>query len=562
MDIASLLNTPPISPHCSSGESDKTCVQIKPQSTGTTWSLGEANLAATLKAQGKSWDDISRALPGRSAHACSEYDRRNNPLDHRRRWSPEDIALLDIMVGNRTPWTEISEKLGRGIAACRIRYKRLSRARDLAREKENWVEFIPQNKPLSIHERNPSQGQGDAPSKSNSPGFAATSPVFSPGPVRLTLEEEQANDAYWDNYFNVPSPEPMKESFNSWWNRLYRKQDHEAGADHTMEISSPINARASIQSPIGWEAVSTALLNVGSQNSTNFLNEPTLDEVGTRLDYPDNTHINTKGLGPQYFELFNWARNHLTQLIPVLGPVLRDRLAYEHARRTKRLDEIKQEHVNAIIQGKCKSGRYCCARHDHVHVESGYKTGHPWVQGQSVAEEHLCGTPRPLLSVNMFPAEFECPLCFNVKKIKTPSDWTKHLFEDIQPFICTFPDCANPGPFKRKADWIRHENERHRQLKYWECSLPGCEYKAYRKDNFVQHLAREHDMMPNSRYPIHHPTRQVDEVSEFVESCSHKTTKNPQEEPCRFCGGIYMDWTRLIKHVGEHLEVIALRTLR
>jgi hypothetical protein len=141
MDIASLLNNDPASPHCTSDESDKSWFQTKPQSAGKTWSLDEATLAHELKAQGKSWDDISRALPGRSAHACSEYDRRNNPLDHKKRWSPEDITLLDIMVGNRTPWTEISEKLGRGIAACRIRYKRLSRARDLAREKENWVRY-------------------------------------------------------------------------------------------------------------------------------------------------------------------------------------------------------------------------------------------------------------------------------------------------------------------------------------------------------------------------------------------------------------------------------------
>jgi hypothetical protein len=51
-------------------------------------------------------------------------------------------------------------------------------------------------------------------SRGNSPGFAAASPVFSPGPLKLTLEEEQANNAYWDNYFNEPKPEPTQESFD------------------------------------------------------------------------------------------------------------------------------------------------------------------------------------------------------------------------------------------------------------------------------------------------------------------------------------------------------------
>jgi hypothetical protein len=141
MDIASLLNTPPISPRCFSEESNKTSVQIKPQSTGTTWSLGEATLAAKLEAQGKFWDDISRALPGQSSQACSEYDRRNNLLDHRRRWSPEDIALLVTLVRDEKPWTEISDKLGRGIGACRVRYRRLTGARNLARERDNRVRY-------------------------------------------------------------------------------------------------------------------------------------------------------------------------------------------------------------------------------------------------------------------------------------------------------------------------------------------------------------------------------------------------------------------------------------
>jgi hypothetical protein len=399
---------------------------------------------------------------------------------------------------------------------------------------------------LSVHERSSPQLQGDHQNRGNSPGFAATSPVFSPGPLKLTLEEEQANNAFWDNYFNELKPAPTQESFDQWWNRLFQKQEDKQNFEGDTELFSSAKTSSIVR----------------SKTSTDFLHETTSDMARTRFDYAENGYK----LDPRYLQTLNWARNHAIQISPVLDPVLRDRLVHEQARRSERLDEMKQAHANAILQGKCRSGRYCYVWRRHVDVYSGYKIGLPPVQGQSVAEEHLSGTLRPLLSVNMFPVEFECPLCFNVKKIQTPSDWTKHLFEDIQPFICTFSDCANPGPFKRKSDWIRHENEGHRHLKYWKCSLPGCDYKAYRKDNFVQHfvqhLAREHDMMPNSRYPMHHPTRQVNEVSELVESCSHKTTKNPQEEPCRFCGEIFMDWTRLIKHLGEHLEDIALRALR
>jgi hypothetical protein len=125
MDIASLLNTPPISRRCLSEEPDETWVQTKPQSTGTTWSPGEATLAAKL--------DISRALPGRPAH------RRNSPLDHRRRWSAENIALPVTLVRDEKPWTEVNDKLEPGIDSCRDRNERLTGARSRAGERHNWV---------------------------------------------------------------------------------------------------------------------------------------------------------------------------------------------------------------------------------------------------------------------------------------------------------------------------------------------------------------------------------------------------------------------------------------
>ena len=96
----------------------------------------------------------------------------------------------------------------------------------------------------------------------------------------------------------------------------------------------------------------------------------------------------------------------------------------------------------------------------------------------------------PVPPEQSFPADFECPFCFRLKRFQKPSDWVKHIHEDIQPFVCTFKDCWEPRSFKRKADWVRHENERHRQLEWWTCNLRDCSHKCFRKDNFVQHLVR------------------------------------------------------------------------
>ncbi len=40
----------------------------------------------------------------------------------------------------------------------------------------------------------------------------------------------------------------------------------------------------------------------------------------------------------------------------------------------------------------------------------------------------------PMPPIQALPAEFECQLCYQVKKFQKPSDWTKHVHEDVQPF--------------------------------------------------------------------------------------------------------------------------------
>lgn len=173
----------------------------------------------------------------------------------------------------------------------------------------------------------------------------------------------------------------------------------------------------------------------------------------------------------------------------------------------------------------------------------------------------------PLPPVKRLPAEFECPLCFKVKKFYKPSDWTKHVHEDVQPFTCTFPNCGEPKSFKRKADWVRHENERHRQLENWTCQIADCNHTCYRKDNFVQHLVREHKIAEprqrtgragNKEAPT---TGDQEDIWAIVERCRRDTSKQPREEPCRFCGNICNSWKKLTVHLAKHMEQISMPIL-
>lgn len=302
-------------------------------------------------------------------------------------------------------------------------------------------------------------------------------------------------------------------------------------------------------------------------------------------------------------------KTHARQLNPRLVDYMVERITQEQTRRYKRLLEFKVKHLNAVKNGNCSSTKFCTAlggESKQLPPRAGNKDSEaPFIgfqitapgssdedaeaatEGTVVSAQFPAGVPLP--PVKRLPAEFECPLCFKVKKFYKPSDWTKHVHEDVQPFTCTFPNCGEPKSFKRKADWVRHENERHRQLENWTCSMADCNHVCYRKDNFVQHLVREHKIaepraragrsgnngtkdssahpdnaqgwqggFPGASQPLKDPS---EDVWALVEKCRQDTTKQPKDEPCRFCGNILTTWKKLTVHLAKHMEQISMPIL-
>ncbi|GAO18102.1 hypothetical protein UVI_02020180 [Ustilaginoidea virens] len=170
----------------------------------------------------------------------------------------------------------------------------------------------------------------------------------------------------------------------------------------------------------------------------------------------------------------------------------------------------------------------------------------------------------PMPPTQSLPAVFECHLCFQKKKVRKPSQWTKHVHEDVQPFTCTWDKCRDPKIFKRKADWVRHENEGHRHLEWWTCDVDDCRHTCYRKDNFLQHLVREHKFLEPAVKTKAAMKRAggMDPTWQKVEKCHVETADRPQDEPCRFCGETFPTWKKLTVHLAKHMEQISLPVLR
>jgi hypothetical protein len=276
---------------------------------------------------------------------------------------------------------------------------------------------------------------------------------------------------------------------------------------------------------------------------------------------------------------------HVRRLNPDMDPKyswLVSRIAHQQEIRYKNLLDLRVKHSQAINNRSCSAGPRCLALGGSVTLtdakgnprDSDRKT--PGLQlvtdfsdddsnpGEGAITDETFPQGVPMPPTRNLPAEFECQLCFKAKKFQKPSDWTKHVHEDVQPFTCTYDKCKEPKSFKRKADWVRHENERHRHLEWWICQVDDCRHPCYRKDNFLQHLVREHKL-PEPKQKTKaaiKKARLTEPAWVMLEQCHHETQNMPQDEPCKFCGKAFPTWKKLTVHLAKHMEHISLPVLR
>jgi hypothetical protein len=293
--------------------------------------------------------------------------------------------------------------------------------------------------------------------------------------------------------------------------------------------------------------------------------------------YEDNDMRANPNLIDDFTPNFSGFQQHVVALNPALENTygyLVDRIAHQQIVRYKHLLNAKVKHLG--LGANCSCGSLCLTLGGSANLldQKGDVRG---LDPLSAGIEDDEGMPTegavnqesfpqdiPMPPTQYLPAEFECQLCYQKKKFQKPSDWTKHVHEDVQPFTCTWDKCRDPKIFKRKADWVRHENEGHRHLEWWTCDVDDCRHTCYRRDNFLQHLVREHKFLEPKVKTKAAMKRAggMDPTWQKVEQCHIETTARPQDEPCRFCGKGFPTWKKLTVHLAKHMEQISLPVLR
>jgi hypothetical protein len=102
---------------------------------------------------------------------------------------------------------------------------------------------------------------------------------------------------------------------------------------------------------------------------------------------------------------------------------------------------------------------------------------------------------------------FQCPICYYIVTVSNEREWMKHVFFDLQPYVCTFPDCKTPlSLYENRRDWFNHVAASHLgQDPRQEMQCPLCPESVRTLPLIRRHLARHLEelalfSLPNSLF--------------------------------------------------------------
>jgi hypothetical protein len=159
--------------------------------------------------------------------------------------------------------------------------------------------------------------------------------------------------------------------------------------------------------------------------------------------------------------------------------------------------------------------------------------------------------PRPPVPLEEGGA-FLCPYCHDEIDIGiqviSNDDWEMHVFDDLEPYMCTFDDCLRAERmYGVRDDWYTHEMKSHRVVKVWACQSCHTEFKSAKE--FETHLQEKHNSICGSS-----------QMAMMVSLCMKHSDRYQGNQACPLCS-MKLSNMELKDHVATHLEQLALTSV-
>jgi hypothetical protein len=90
---------------------------------------------------------------------------------------------------------------------------------------------------------------------------------------------------------------------------------------------------------------------------------------------------------------------------------------------------------------------------------------------------------------------FECELCYHIIKVSGRQSWMRHVFSDLMPYVCIFPDCKTADRvYERRHQWVEHLKSHTAPLldqrPSRDTACPLCQKTVARGSDLDRHIAR------------------------------------------------------------------------
>ncbi|KAJ4861567.1 GATA zinc finger domain-containing protein [Trichoderma breve] len=143
---------------------------------------------------------------------------------------------------------------------------------------------------------------------------------------------------------------------------------------------------------------------------------------------------------------------------------------------------------------------------------------------------------------------FLCPICHTLIIVNDRNSWKKHVFRDLQPYVCLFDNCSSPSQvYQRRKDWIAHMKQEH--WVSWSCSF-GCSKSFRSQESFEKHVTT-----------VHGQNFESIDFQAVLNLCRFPSDTNTVGI-CPFCFDYEIKSDKSYQsHIGDHLERLALFVL-
>ena len=199
-----------------------------------------------------------------------------------------------------------------------------------------------------------------------------------------------------------------------------------------------------------------------------------------------DVYLGSKRADVAAFEPFDY--NHVREKYPKADDALAKRLGKAITRRRKYL-KYRERHATKLRQGISKVDpgardfQHANEREsmtlgtqsilsdtivtdfEQRNIDFDDKSSNTGISQTSYAPTLLSGgnvaIPRPP-KTSLGGVPFECPYCFYVITVDGTRSWNKHVFQDLQPYICISPTCTTPDKlYSTRHEWLHHSKMVH-----------------------------------------------------------------------------------------------------